>query len=994
MKKKSLLLVLALICVATFSCGFMAFAAARDVSEPSLYEETYELGETITVRSHDVTVNGSSVSTKAYVIYPDGRSVTSDTVKLSDVGVYVVEYRAIVGGKVYKEQYKFRVDYPKYTVTSKSDEVAYKTVTVGDASVDGLYVKIASGSTFACNQAIDLTKLNSGDNLISFFIVPDAVGAVDCNYFYLQISDALDSSNYITIKIRKSPWGEVAYVMAKAHNQSTWCGVEKGQKGDEPETSGNFGFAADASFTGAYFGKNGYKMQLSYDNDTQTLYMENNTYSGGGNYVINFNDSCFAEGWDGFKSGKVVISAYASEYLKRNMGFVITSLAQVDLEEADLSITEPSGVNVDYGDYTSEDYPHAVVGKPYRIFDAAPISLYTTEKVYVSVKTSYGSSSAINVEVKDGCFTPSRAIVHTIVYTCVDGFGNTKEYTVPVTVDSGYDEVDFELNTSPVTVDIGSTIEIPEATALTGGNGKLKVKIELKKNGASSGVEITESTYRFIEEGDFVLAYTVSDYNNCTAEKQISVKVNPSSGPLFNQTPELPMRIIKGGKYAVPSLVAEDFSSGTLQTVAATAEVYVDGSAVEVTDGYFVANGSGKVKIVYTAVDAKNRSSKTEFEIPIVDVGFNGTLDLTKYFVTSNGSVSAVDKALALTGKSGSDASFTFIRELNGRVFNAEFGMKKAQTGYKSVEFVLAASADEAKNVKIAITSDGGYAAISVNGGKAVKTDYLFSGDVKNYQMQLDGNTLFLCNTYITVKTYSDGSDFAGFDKFVYFTVNLKQCQGTSVLTLNSLNSQSMNNTYGRDSMAPNVMYLGSQASGSAEINSVFTISPVIAADVLDPYATITFSVKLPNKEYATAEDGTVLKKVSAEKLYKIKIDAYGSYIFSYSYQDSKGNGDDFTTIVTCADKIAPVITVGKNEASAKVGDSLSLPSYTVKDNYSKDDKVTVQIQIITPEGVYVTYNSAKGYVFEKAGTYYVRIFVFDENYNIALTDVTYKVSK
>ena len=160
---------------------------------------------------------------------------------------------------------------------------------------------------------------------------------------------------------------------------------------------------------------------------------------------------------------------------------------------------------------------------------------------------------------------------------------------------------------------------------------------------------------------------------------------------------------------------------------------------------------------------------------------------------------------------------------------------------------------------------------------------------------------------------------------------------------------------------------------------------------MLDPYAKITLSVRLPSKEYATAEDGTVLRGVPSDKAYQLKLTAYGSYTFSYSYTDSNENEDDFTTVISCLDKEPPQISVSVNEITGKVGTKLNIPDFSVTDNYSTNIKS--YIQIITPDGIFLTYNKTRGYTPEKAGTYTIRYYVFDSNYNAQMKDIVCKVS-
>ena len=979
-------------------CVSVAEIKGQAEAAQSPFATTYELGQTLKIPSRTITVDGVSQECVAVVVCPDGSSVSSETIKLSDAGVYKVEYRALIGGKVYKENHQFTVDFPKYSVSAKSDSVSYQDVTVNGQTREGLLVKIGNGSVFNCNQVIDLNQMEKGENFISMFIVPEAVGAHDCTYFYLTLADALDDSNYIKIKIYRSPTDNaVIYASARAHNQENYYGVERGFETGEPITN-DWGFAANGSFSGVGFGADSYAIQLSYDNDTQTLYMANNYYKSSGNYVIDFNNpSAFTEGWDGFKSGKIRISAEASSYAKNSMSFLVTSLAQVNLEKIALELTEPSGLTIDFGDYDETDYPHAVVGKPYRIFDATPLSLYTKERVTVSVKTSYGASNAMNVDVKDGKFIPQRAVKHTIVYAVTDGFGNVKEYTVPVTVESSYTPVSFSVNATEIKAGVGDWVEIPKITDMKGGNGQLTAQIVLKNKSTGATVAIENDRYRFVKQGNFALVYTVKDYNECAKTVEIPVTLTAADKPVFGEDPVLPLTYIKGAKYAVPTVYADDFSSGDQVRVLAKAKVFAGDKELTVTDGYFVAEGTN-ITIQYTATDSKNRQNTQNYSVSVTDVGFNGTLDLTKYFMAEGGEVTTVSKKVEGTTQklvslkaTEQNAAFTFIRELNGRSFSTVFALESGKTDYEKIVFVLTDSEDESKYVEFALSNANGNIAVAINGGLAVSTGYKFGGDIKDSTAELNGNTLFICNEYLTVKTYADGKEFKGFDKYVYLTIRFENCYDDEAqLTIKNINKQGMDNAYGVDVTEPNVMFLGARCKGEKELNSIITIAPVLAVDVLDPYAKITFSVRLPSKDYATAEDGTLLKNVPADKEYQLKLTDYGSYSFNYTYTDSNDNEDDFTTVVSCLDKVPPVITVSVNEISGKVGKKLSIPECTVTDNHSR---VSSFIQIITPDGIFLTYNKSNGYTPQKAGIYTVRYYVFDTNYNAQFKDIVCKVS-
>ncbi len=1004
MKKKSILISLLTLILTLFMGVCVSVVKAQEQQTvQSPFEATYTLGDTLRIPSRSITYDGVTKEATAVITYPDNSKVSQESVKLTEAGKYTVEYRATINNRTRKETYSFVVDYPMYELTAKSDSASYQSVTVNGVTDQGLLVKINNGSVFKCNQVIDLNQLEKGQNFISFFVVPEAFGSHDCDYFYIRLTDATDEDNYITIRLRQSPQQDaILYAGAKASNQEAYWGVEKGHPDGEPLSTGNWGFALDGSFKGYGFGMHNREIRITYDNDTQTVYMDNNTYSNGGNYVIDFNNpKAFTEGWEGFDSGKVIISMEAGDYVKGSMNFLITSLAQVDLHRTALDLREPSGLSIDFGDYDSTNYPHAVKGKPYRIFDATPYSTYTPERVSVSVKTSYGSSSAMNVDVQkatDGTlsFVPLKNIKHTIVYTVTDGFGQTKDYIVPVEVDATYTPVTFSVSEEAVTARIGERFTMPEVLNASGGNGILKTQRFLRNKTTGEKVEITDDTYRIVTQGNYEFIYTVIDYNTCSKSITIPVTITPVDGPEFGEDPILPLTYIKGAQYLVPDLYADDFSSGTQKIVKATAKVYAGTKELTVTDGYFVAEGTS-VTLKYTAKDGLNRTRVQEYNIAVTDVGFTNKLDLTKYFIADGGVATVVNrtieggnqKLIALQAEE-QNATFKFIRELNGRNFKTTFTLEEEKTNYEKVILRLFDYENSKKYVEVVLTNNDGKIAVKPTGGMEIKTKFKFGGDVKDCFAQLEGNTLFICNEYFTVKSYADGSEFKGFDKFVHFEMEFVNCTGTAEVIIKNINGQSMNNGLGTDVTEPNLMYIGTKCPAEADLNQTISFIPVFATDVLDPYAYITLTVRTPDGEYATALDGTVLKNVATDKLYQLKLTAYGGYTVTYKYADSNGNGrpNGKPMTVNCLDKQSPEISVSANQISGRVGQKITLPEYTATDNYSTGSAIKVYIQIITPDGIYLSYSSKNGYTPTKAGVYTVRYYLFDANYNTQFKDV------
>ena len=1001
MRKKGLIVtILTLIVTLFMGICVNVVNAQEEAPQQNPFEATYDLGETISVPTRNILVNGVSTPSEAVVIYPDGSAVAMQKVKLSKSGVYTVEYRAKANGKTYKESYQFTVAYPTYTLGAKSDTATYEAVTVNGQTREGLHVKLSSGSKFTCNQVIDLSKVKEGEPLMSLYITPDTYMQLDCSQFYIDVVDAEDESNYFTILVKNSPYhNDKSYVGAKAHNQKDYWGAYTGDK-NGTLYNGMHGFIANAGFRGVNFGLDTAELRFSYDNDTQTVYMDNNMY--GGKYLIDFNNfNCFKNGWDGFASGKVRISAYASGYAKDSMSFLINSIAQVDLTQAEITLTEPTGLDIDFGEYSENDYPHAVVGNPYRIFDATPWSMYTQERVDVTVKTSYGSSNELNVDIKNGCFVPQKAVTHTIVYTVTDGFGNTKKYPVPVKVDTEYPPITFEIEEEPeeVNAELGTWADIPQIQNATGGNGNLREEIVLKNKTTGKTVVVEGESYRFVEQGEYVLIYTVKDYNECATAKEIPVVLQASQKPVFEEQPKMPLTYIKGATYAVPMINADDFSSGSLKKVNASVKVFGDTTELAVTDGYFVADGA-QITFQYTAKDGQQRVNTVEYTKSVTDVGFTeDDLDTTKYFQAVGGEavfgdkiVENISEKVVYLKATEENAEFTFIREINGENCSVAFYMDEDKTEYGKLRVRLQDMYNADKYVDVLLINEEGKASVSVNGAKAVRINYNFGGDVSRGLLRLRGNNLFICNEYITVNTYANGEAFEGFENHVYLTIGLEDCYGNAQLHIDEINGQSL--TFGARDLGPAFIFPETRCVGEREYGSTLVIEPVKAIDVFDPCVYVTFSVVLPSGKFATALDGTLLKNVRMDQTYQIKIDTYGRYKFEYKAKVTRGRDGSTLEIVTCLDKVAPEISVSTNEITGKVGEALTIPEFSVWDNYTGDEALAERtfIQIITPDQIFITYNEAKGYIPEKAGVYTIRYYVFDEEFNPTMVDIVCRV--
>lgn len=979
-------------------CMFFAISfALKPVAAENLFKATYEIGETVKIPSKSIDVGGKTVQASAVVLLPDGSAVSKNSIVLDSYGKYTVEYRAIDDGKIYKDIHEFSVNVPLTSSASQSDSAVYGAATGFADDLRGLKIRVADGSTMSMNKVVDLSTLDENKPLISFYPLPETNGARDCSNLYLRVEDALNPNSYFIVRIKSSPTSKSnVYIMAKAHNQSKYAGVERGKVDGKPFTDGNYGFAASGSFYGNGIGSPSSKISIYYDNATQTIYSDNNVYgSSAGRYVIDFNNpKCFPEGFAGIESGIAKVFIYGGGYAKTSMGVIITQFADADLTKDSVVIDKASNVVVDYGDYDENSYPNAVVGSAYKIFDATSQEVYTKERVITNVFTSYYSSHKANLAIEDGCFIPKQAVTHYIEYKSIDGFGNENVKVIPITVIPAKTPITMSFSVSSLSYDVGSVITLPKPV-ISGGEGLVKYTVALVDKEDNSEEIIFESdasksevkSYRLLTAGEQQLKYVAKDYNGQTIEKNIDLLVNESTKPIISQVPVLAKYYVKNAKYSVPTIGAEDFSSGSLKEIDTTYKVKIGGEEVDCANGVFTVSGDGQVVFEYTAVDAQNRVNTVSYSVPIIDVGFNDNLDMSKYFVVDKG-VADVGAESTLLVANSSGAKFEFIRELIGTAFEMEMNIPKDKNNYDSFSICLTDYEQSDKQVKLTFKNDKGNTLLCVNGGRDVEIGRSFGGAQQNIQIALTSNELNVGSANVIVNADLAGKVFDGFKGFVYLNVEFGKVSGQAGLTIFTLNRHPMiNETI--DIGEPRLMFSYSYG-GDKAINSILDFPAVRAADVVDPSVEVYISVKNPDDTYAVSLDGITLNKVRCDVDYSIKLSAFGRYKVSYSGSDSSGNPISFSYNVNCVDEIAPEITLTKTKMSTSVGKQVKIPKFDYKDNFSVKENIKIYTQVVAPNGVISSFKDS--FVAEMKGSYKIKVIAVDESGNVAIKEIVLSV--
>jgi hypothetical protein len=211
-------------------------------------------------------------------------------------------------------------------------------------------------------------------------------------------------------------------------------------------------------------------------------------------------------------------------------------------------------------------------------------------------------------------------------------------------------------------------------------------------------------------------------------------------------------------------------------------------------------------------------------------------------------------------------------------------------------------------------------------------------------------------------------------------------------ITITKIVNQSLRQNKNKDGEPAEVFDVNSPYILCTPIGGTFsegdkiTISPIMAADVLDPNITCTIAVVGPDKQFVVSDDGITLGNgVDISRAYDVTLTKVGTYTITYYTEDYKGNDEEYMFTVNVIDKQPPELLVDTTSVAAIVGTEVMVKSYTVTDD---SDLVTVLITVTKPNQSVASVKD-KFKVTEK-GTDVVTYYAYDKEGNFTL--MSYKV--
>ncbi len=973
--------------------------------------QNFYTGDVCTIPEMTVYLGGTSGKAAHTVTLPDGSQVMDSSLTLSQVGCYTVTYRYDVAGKqgtVVRTFAANRRTSEMFTSVNKAD-VTYEP-TLANADFPGVVVTMNdSGAYVTCD--VDLTDNTKNDNLIDLMAVAKTLGTVDCTGFYVTLTDKLNPSNYVTIRIHQGSGNATngSFVKAKASNQVAYTGWYKMPDWNagapypytnqlETAMANNFGgFMTNHSFGTAALGKDfeNCQIQLRWDTEEKALYASNDlefvsTPDQNEKLVVDFDDpDCFTSLWTGFTDNSQVELKISPLGVSGSARFKIFQIDGKKLDTETVLDSQGPALTLDMDGMNA--VPDAATGKPYQVLKlVATDDLAEENMVHTTIAVTYNGEP---VPVTDGSFTPTADGVYTVTYTAVDSYGNESVLTNQVRARSNISTVSASLTGQwQQSAEYGFPIILPTYQG-AGGTGRYYYSAQAEHNGVTQ--DITGGSFTPKEEGRYIITLKVTDYIGQT--DALTYTYDVTYQPTFvvdEQAFILPPSFIDGSTF-----VFDQYQQGIYEAVGVDMTMVTARIEVEDADGIRTLDDTraytpkasetvtqAKVRFIFQAtVGGKTVERIVEKTAPIrtitAEAGF-----MTGYFLLENAQAEARNQFITFES-TGQDSVITFLRPVSMDVFSLEMKPtvieERFLSNYQAVRLTLTDRSDPSIVLELTIHKDGEKLAFSVNGGSPMlMLGSLTTESSLNIQLSYNNSTYALSgvenSSLGNVKQTLSGEEFKGFPSGeAFMKLELVGVSGASALNIIALNNQRLFNTV-RDTGTPQI-YVDGSYSGMYTSGAQITLPIARAYDVLNYTSPATIKVIAPDGTAVVAQDGTILDGAPADKTYVIAPQALGRYTVSYQSTDQAGQYVSAEKSLVIYDDIAPTVELAEPlPERVWVGTTIRVPQYTVIDN---GDASMVTVDLFYRDAQGTIYNVENGeFVADQAGTYVLLVYMVDEN--------------
>ena len=1016
-------------CFLAVACLTLGLAFVRPAQAESTFtasetlKAVYEKGEVVTVPQGSFTVEGGLVNAEIYIVFPNGTKKRTDGLTLEETGKYTVIYTATVNGKTLTEEKTFSCVSPKSSIDALNSTIAYEERTfINYNKVDettesgyketvlgGLDVKLTQNATFYYNSIIDVSDYDGTKPFFTYYST-----AVKNQYpvwlmLTVRLTDIYNPDNYIEVLLDK--YGSLnlnskmpAYFRARVGEQPSM-----GLNGTQLRKD-YYGCWTPTEWDYTAAGGNQVDKSIGFYLD----YAGKKVYNYLGKLVADLaSTDYFPTPWQGFTTGEVYLSVYASEFNDSEGNIFITNIGGdtgATLGEQYLIDDAAPLISVDFENYTIDNLPLAVIGQPYKVFEVSAIDFYSEIKsLKTNVYYNYASAERVNVTLNGDSFTPKYEGAYTIEYLAEDTAGNTKTYTVNVScvkqIGTGLSITTANEETNGF---VAHDIAIAEYT-VANASGNYNVEITATKGDKSYTIDEDTLIFNVKEEGTYTITYKVTDYVNCTDTYNYTLQITPDDNPVFLTQLIMPKYLLAGCNQILPQLVAYDYKQGGAE-VKTTITAQADGLQAEtLASNVFAPSASyiGKtVTLTYTAQTSTGSSSQVytaECVSVLKDVNANKTpaanissnIDKATLFVTSDSVTAGYGK---VTDKDTSEyAQYTFSQEgtlayvnpLLAGNFAIQLNITQGNFGIMNV--YMTDAVDKTQRAKYTFINRNTYVGFKLNDGieyRLRKQSFNKPQESFNIEYNWHDAEILLENGDTAFSLTNDNSVYFTSGK-IYFEMEMLEVTGESKIVIQKIRNQTLT-TSTRDNGAPEGTMLG-EYKRNYDLGSVVELFNFVGGDAIDPtIGEVKMTVQYQNADdsFTTINDSNNVKleKVNPANAYQIKLNNFGTYKVTYEVT----GGNSYAYMLNVNDYKAPEVTWKYAISDEyKAGDKIML-SATATDECSGEMKIYYTVS--TPKGLVEFFNVENEYTFTQAGSYTVYAYTYDDNGNYGVTSKTVTV--
>ena len=1022
MKKR--IAVLCAIVAATMLCGTVTACSTSTDEHSQSYisaalqsdnvSQNYKVGDIAEFAAENVVIDGETVTlSPVAVVYPDGVAHKYNgqwTIDLA--GIYTVRYSGEKGGEIVVAEKSFSVIDSIYSVGKNSvteygkipDDYYQSHISQVDENgslkdKEGLIVRLSSGEKFRYNRVLNLKNSTTALPLISLYCLPERQeryidnGEVktrnlpDASRMHIRFTDVYDESNYMEMFLTS-----LDEATGMAHTSAVQVGVNG-------SLSHRSHWAPGAFTRFCMGGRNNNILNVVYDSTSQGLSVLPAVYIDGP--LPTFGDlETFPSGWDGFTTGECYLTIDAVGVEANALNFIVYDICGYTLEQQFDSDDIPPELNVNTLGYDEDDLPTARVGQPYRIF---PATVNGGSAARMEVWSDYDSFNPVRVPIANGAFVPKTPGRYTIVYSSVDASGNESKKLLNISATGGA-AMTFALTGQKAGGVTGRQLKLYDGLTAYDQRGKLTVEITAVNKSTGLPTEVRDGCIVPLDAGNYEITVTCADYVT-TAKKSYIVEISPSAAPMLADEPVLPEYVIKNAPYIFPVQNGYIFSSGRAKIADAKLVVYADddASGTEAGESYTV-KASEKLRLVYTLTDPDtNEKAEKTYEIPVIDTNYDGTLDITKYFMPLTGSFETTSETDGFSVKvsefESGKAELKFINAVQIKNFVLGVCSLKDMSLLSDFTIKLTDVYDENNSIGISFSAMGATdTAVRIVGSSQTVTlpTNFMAGDSGRYLVYYDKTSnavrLRYASSDTTVRlragTRLDGQPFTGFIRdTAKLSFEFNGRSGAPSVRIDSINNQPLGGLE-EDLVLPQILM--DDDGGAKKTGTVAQVVKATAADVLDPYVRLSVRVTDPDDNVVTSLDGVLLDDIYPDRDYDILLDKEGAYRVRYTVSDNWRTGN-YTYVINSERNVLPEISIGEYSSTVKVGAEVKLPNVRVIGDaqlsaYMLAPDATEYVELTDGNG-----NAYTAFTANKAGIYTIIYSARDEAGNFVTRTVRIK---